>query len=148
MLQAAEQLGYVGMMHDPLTRRRFRLPARMRGCGIRSRAWLAPIAFIDRARRNLKPIGTTDLLCKSTTSDLSRGRKNRTHTLRHAVDFLDGLGYHTYYAGRSLLMPLWGSHWREPYGVGRWSDMVALQAHSSFERYFLRQFLPGPPCPG
>ena len=45
MLQAAEQLGYVGMMHDPLTRRRFRLPARMRGCGIRSRAWLAPIAF-------------------------------------------------------------------------------------------------------
>jgi hypothetical protein len=33
------------MMHDPLTRRRFRLPARMRGCGIRSRAWLAPIAF-------------------------------------------------------------------------------------------------------
>ena len=36
MLQAAEQLGYVGMMHDPLTRRRFRLPARMRGCGIRS----------------------------------------------------------------------------------------------------------------
>ena len=75
-------------------------------------------------------------------------RKNRTHTLRHAVDFLDGLGYHTYYAGRSLLMPLWGSHWREPYGVGRWSDMVALQAHSSFERYFLRQFLPGPPCPG
>ena len=74
-------------------------------------------------------------------------RKNRTHTLRHAVDFLDGLGYHTYYAGRSLLMPLWGSHWREPYGVGRLSDMVALQAHSSFERYFLRQFLPGPPCP-
>lgn len=73
--------------------------------------------------------------------------KNRTHTLRHAVDFLDGLGYHTYYAGRSLLMPLWGSHWREPYGLGRWSDMVALQAHSSFERYFLRQFLPGPPCP-
>ena len=70
-----------------------------------------------------------------------------THTLRHAVDFLDGLGYHTYYAGRSLLMPLWGSHWREPYGLGRWSDMVALQAHSSFERYFLRQFLPGPPCP-
>ena len=45
MLQAAEQLGYVGMMHDPLTRRRFRLPARMRGCGIRSRAWLAPIAL-------------------------------------------------------------------------------------------------------
>ena len=45
MLQAAEQLGYVGMLHDPLTRRRFRLPARMRGCGIRSRAWLAPIAF-------------------------------------------------------------------------------------------------------
>ena len=45
MLQAAEQLGYVGMLHDPLTRRRFHLPARMRGCGIRSRAWLAPIAF-------------------------------------------------------------------------------------------------------
>ena len=45
MLQAAEQLGYVGMLHDVLTRRRFHLPARMRGCGIRSRAWLAPIAF-------------------------------------------------------------------------------------------------------
>lgn len=45
MLQAAEQLGYVGMLHDALTRRRFHLPARMRGCGIRSRAWIAPIAF-------------------------------------------------------------------------------------------------------
>jgi len=45
MLQAAEQLGYVGMLHDAFTRRRFHLPARMRGCGIRSRAWLAPIAF-------------------------------------------------------------------------------------------------------
>lgn len=72
---------------------------------------------------------------------------NATHTLRHAVDFLDGLGYHTYYAGRTLLMPLWGSHWRPSFGKpARWSDMVALQAGTVFEAFFLRQFRAGPPC--
>ena len=75
-------------------------------------------------------------------------QKNATHTLRHVVDLLEGLGYHTYYAGRSLLMPLWGTHWRAAYGAPRWSDMVALQAGSPFEELFARQFLPGPPCVG
>lgn len=45
MLQAAEALGFDGMLSDDITRRRFRLPARMRGCGMRSRAALARTAF-------------------------------------------------------------------------------------------------------
>ena len=38
MLQAAEQLGYVGMLHDALTWRRFHMPARMRGYAASARA--------------------------------------------------------------------------------------------------------------
>ena len=42
---AVEALGYQGMLGDQITRRRFRLPARMRGLGLRSRADLAAAAF-------------------------------------------------------------------------------------------------------
>lgn len=45
LLSAAEVCGYEGMLADPLTSRRFRLPARMRGCGIRSLELLAPAAY-------------------------------------------------------------------------------------------------------
>ena len=37
MLQAAEELGYEGMLTDQMVRERFHFPARMHGCGIRSR---------------------------------------------------------------------------------------------------------------
>lgn len=43
--KAVESLGYDGMLDDEIVMARLRLPARRRGCGIRSRAWLAPIAF-------------------------------------------------------------------------------------------------------
>jgi len=46
LLAAAQQLGYDGMFDDDLTLRRFHLPARMRGCGIRSREMIAPIAYV------------------------------------------------------------------------------------------------------
>ncbi len=46
LLAAAERLTYAGCLGDPLTRRRFHLPARLRGCGIRSREALAPMAFV------------------------------------------------------------------------------------------------------
>jgi len=45
LLTAAYSLGYDSIFEDQLTLRRLRLPARMRGCGIRSRVWLAPIAY-------------------------------------------------------------------------------------------------------
>ena len=45
LIAAAERCGYEGMLGDGLTRRRFRLPARMRGCGIRSLERLAPAAY-------------------------------------------------------------------------------------------------------
>tara|TARA_B110001452_G_C15166809_1_gene405626 strand:+ start:107 stop:1138 length:1032 start_codon:yes stop_codon:yes gene_type:complete len=74
-------------------------------------------------------------------------RKNSSHTLLHAVNFLDELGYHTYYAGRTMLMPLWGSHFHIDYGRGRgWTDLVALQANSTFEHHFRRLFRAGPRC--
>ena len=45
MIQAVEAVSYVGMCGDGYARRRVHLPARMRGCGIRSLATLAPIAY-------------------------------------------------------------------------------------------------------
>ncbi len=45
MLRAASRLTYDGCLDDPLTRRRFHLAARYRGCGVRRRVDLAPIAF-------------------------------------------------------------------------------------------------------
>ena len=46
----AESCGYSGMLRDPdgsdITLRRFALPARLKGCGVRSRALLAPAAFL------------------------------------------------------------------------------------------------------
>ena len=45
LIRAAEALTYDGCILDPLTLRRFQLPARMRGCGIRHRVALAPVAF-------------------------------------------------------------------------------------------------------
>jgi hypothetical protein len=44
MIQAVEAVSYVGMCGDGYARRRVHLPARMRGCGIRSLTTLAPIA--------------------------------------------------------------------------------------------------------
>ena len=43
--RAAESMTYAGCFTDPHTSRRFHLPARHRGCGIRRRVELAPIAF-------------------------------------------------------------------------------------------------------
>ena len=45
MIQAVEAVSYVGMCGDGYARRRVHLPARMRGCGIRSLTMLAPIAY-------------------------------------------------------------------------------------------------------
>ena len=46
LIHAAEAIGgYEGVLGDAITLRRFNLPARMRGCGIRSRVWLAAIAY-------------------------------------------------------------------------------------------------------
>ena len=45
MRAAVEELSYVGMLNDDITSRRFELPARMRGCGLRSRLGLAPAAY-------------------------------------------------------------------------------------------------------
>ena len=45
MLVAVDTIGYAGMMVDDIARRRLRLPARMRGCGIRQLTALAPIAY-------------------------------------------------------------------------------------------------------
>ena len=57
LLQVAEQLTYQGCFGDPITLRRLRLAARDRGCGLRSRVALAPIAytacFIEAASRFL-----------------------------------------------------------------------------------------------
>ena len=47
MCRAAEELGYDGMLADPIVRERFGMPARMHGCGIRPRTQLAPIAYIS-----------------------------------------------------------------------------------------------------
>jgi hypothetical protein len=43
--KAVESLSYSGMLDDDILLARLRLPARRRGCGIRSRGWLAAIAF-------------------------------------------------------------------------------------------------------
>jgi hypothetical protein len=43
LVEAAEMLGYDGMLAEPLTRIRFHMPSRMRGCGVRSRVMIAPI---------------------------------------------------------------------------------------------------------
>ena len=43
---AADQLGYEGMLDDDFARERFGMPARMHGCGIRSRYEVAPAAFV------------------------------------------------------------------------------------------------------
>ena len=43
---AADQLGYEGMLDDDFARERFGMPARMHGCGIRSRFEVAPAAFV------------------------------------------------------------------------------------------------------
>ena len=45
IILAATQLGYPGILNDGITLRRFRLPARERGCSMRSRRLLAPIAY-------------------------------------------------------------------------------------------------------
>ena len=45
LLATARELGYDSIFHDAITQRRLRLPVRMRGCGLRSRVWLAPIAY-------------------------------------------------------------------------------------------------------
>ena len=45
ILNVAARLGYDGMLMDDISLARLRLPARMRGCGLRSRVCLAPIAF-------------------------------------------------------------------------------------------------------
>lgn len=44
--RAVESLGYEGMLTDRITSVRFRLPARMRGLGLRSRVELAPAAYV------------------------------------------------------------------------------------------------------
>lgn len=45
VLRAVEEITYDGMLGDALTRARFRLPSRLRGCGVRSREGLAPAAY-------------------------------------------------------------------------------------------------------
>ena len=45
MRAAGESLGSVGMLQDPIIRRRWHLPSRFRGCGIRSRDAVAPAAY-------------------------------------------------------------------------------------------------------
>ena len=45
LMRAVTVLTYQGCADDPLTRRRLRLPARLRGCGLRDRRKLAPVAF-------------------------------------------------------------------------------------------------------
>ena len=45
LLHAFSTLTYAGCPDDRITRRRIRLPARLRGCGLRERHALAPIAF-------------------------------------------------------------------------------------------------------
>ena len=57
MIQAVEAVSYVGMCGDGYARRRVHLPARMRGCGIRSLATLAPIAYGARRRWRLSAGG-------------------------------------------------------------------------------------------
>ena len=44
-MAAVERLGYAGMVGDRISLQRMRLPARMRGLGLRSREHLAPAAF-------------------------------------------------------------------------------------------------------
>ena len=52
-----DTMAYSGCLMDPITLRRFRLPARHHGCGMRSRAFLAPVAWssclIESAERFL-----------------------------------------------------------------------------------------------
>ena len=61
LLELATNLGYPGMLLDRITVQRFRLPARMRGCGVRSRVMLAPVAFcsamVEAAERMLDKQG-------------------------------------------------------------------------------------------
>jgi len=47
LMEAAEQLSYEGLLDDDITRERFGLAARMRGCGTRSRRRLAPMAYVS-----------------------------------------------------------------------------------------------------
>ena len=59
LLAAAESLGYVGVLGDSVTARRFRLPARMRGCGVRRRWSMAPAcyaaSFVESAAVMVRP---------------------------------------------------------------------------------------------
>eukprot|EP00962_Isochrysis_galbana_P045053 scaffold17641_cov122-Isochrysis_galbana.AAC.1 len=45
VLRAAACLGYPGCLDDPLIRARIRLPARLHGLGLRSRATISPLAY-------------------------------------------------------------------------------------------------------
>ena len=47
ILRAIAQMSYQGMTGDPITLQRLRLPARFRGCGIRSRRDLAEVAYVS-----------------------------------------------------------------------------------------------------
>ena len=60
--RAMEQLTYLGCLGDELIRRRFHMAGRYRGCGIRSRVEVAPIAyvasFIESAERMIDRAST------------------------------------------------------------------------------------------
>jgi len=45
MRAGAEQLGWLGMLDDPIARERFGLAPRMHGCGVRPRVEVAPMAY-------------------------------------------------------------------------------------------------------
>ena len=89
LLTAAYSLGYDSIFEDQLTLRRLRLPARMRGCGIRSRVWLAPIAyaasFIEAAdaSERLGPLRTAPV--REPATPPSRHRRLRPSAHRPTV---------------------------------------------------------------
>ena len=102
LVRAFGNITYEGALDDNISRRRYHLPARLRGCGMRSRKDLAPIAhvasFVEAATKMLN-ITTLDARCvlypvylelgkKHCVSSVSRILHPETHTPYSVSDTL------------------------------------------------------------